>query len=245
MRSAIIRATLEPSVRRSQYVALMGAHGMDFLAIREQSVQRLTQWKLSDPGSLPLHSEEDFEWMRDAPAVADRCHAIAGALALAHRAPVATVRRAIDENGLEDALGTRELELLRVLEGDDEATEAELQQLLVDISWREEALHALLWVLGIVGDLPPDQMCPKQPVYEELAPGLDPSRAREDLQLRPLAEIATMLDFYYLLHWHARKAQYHGDVWDYQIAPSVVLERRRALEWLFQDARWEDVDLAV
>jgi hypothetical protein len=54
-----------------------------------------------------------------------------------------------------------------------------------------------------------------------------------------------MLDFYYCLHWNARKAQYHGDVWDYQIAPGVVLERRRALEWLFQDAQWEDVDLAV
>lgn len=78
----------------------------------------------------------------------------------------------------------RELELLRVHEGEDEPDGETLQQLLVDISWREEALHALLWVL----------------------------------------------------HWHARKAQVHGDVWDCQIAPGVVLERRRALEWLFQDA---------
>jgi hypothetical protein len=218
---------------------------MDFLAIREQSVQRLGRWKLSDTGSLPLHSDEDFEWIRDAAAVADRCHAIAAALALAHRAPVSTVRGAIDEHGLEGSLGTRERELLRVLEGDDEASEADLQQMLVDISWREEALHALLWVLRIVDDLPPDQMCPKQPVYEQLAPGLDPGRAREDLRMRPLPQIAAMLDFYYCLHWHARKAQYHGDVWDYQIAPGVVLERRRALEWLFQDEQWEDVDLAV
>jgi len=218
---------------------------MDFLAIREQSVKRLGQWKLSDTGSLPLHSDEDFDWMRGAPAVADRCHAIAAALALAHRAPVSTVRGAIDEHDLEGSLGARELELLRVLEGDDEVSEPQLQQLLVDISWREEALHALLWVLTIVDELPPDQMCPKQPVYEQLAPGLDPGRARDDLRLRPLLEIAAMLDFYYCLHWHARKAQYHGDVWDYQIAPSVVLERRRALEWLFQDGQWEDVDLAV
>ena len=218
---------------------------MDFLAIREQSVRRLRRWKLSDPGSLPLHSDDDFEWVREPAAVADRCHAIAAALALAHRAPVQTVRDAIDEYDLEPSLGTRELELLRVLEGDEDRAEPELQQLLVDISWREEALHALLWVLGLVDDLPPDQMCPKQPVYEQLAPGLDPGRAREDQRMRPLSEIAAMLDFYYLLHWHARKAQYHGDVWDYEIAPGVVLERRRALEWLFQDAGWEDVDLAV
>ncbi|MGH2941193.1 MAG: DUF4272 domain-containing protein [Solirubrobacteraceae bacterium] len=223
----------------------MGAHGMDFLAIREQSAARLRQWRLSDPGSLPLHGDEDFEWMRDTASVVDRCHAIAAALALAHRAPVQTVRDAIDDNGLERSLGRRELELLRVLEGDVDVDEPELQQLLVDISWREEALHALLWALGIVEDLPPDRMCPRQPVYEQLAPGLDPGRARDDVQLRPLAQIAAMLDFYYCLHWHARKAQYHGDVWDYEIAPGVVLERRRALEWLFQDAQWEDVDLAV
>ncbi|MEA2224218.1 MAG: hypothetical protein QOH83_2594 [Solirubrobacteraceae bacterium] len=223
----------------------MGLHGMDFLAIREQSVQRLGQWKLSDPGPLPLHREKDFDWMRSTPSVTDRCHAIAAALALAHRAPVQTVRAAVDDNDLEGSLGARERELLRVREGDVDAGEAELQQLLVDISWREEALHALLWALGLVDDLPPDQMCPKSPVYELLAPGLDPGNARQDVQLRPLAQIAAMLDFYYCLHWHARKAQYHGDVWDYQIAPGVVLERRRALEWLFQDAEWEDVDLAV
>lgn len=218
---------------------------MDFLAIREQSVRRLRKWRLSDPGALPLHGDADFEWMRDARSVADRCHAIAAALALAHRAPVQTVRDAIDEHDLEGALGERELELMRVLEGEAEVDEPALQQLLVDIAWREEALHALLWALGVVDDLPPDEMCPKQPAYERFAPGLDPGRAARDARLRPLAELAAMLDFYYCLHWHARKAQYHGDVWDHQIAPGVVLERRRALEWLFQDARWEDVDLAV
>jgi hypothetical protein len=223
----------------------MGLHGMDFLAIREQSVRRLRRWKLSDPGSLPLHADEDFSWVRGPAAVADRCHAIAAALALAHRAPVKTVRGAIDEYGLEPSLALGELELLRILEDDAEADEQALQQLLVDIAWREEALHALLWVLRLVEDLPPDRMCPRQPAYDQLAPGLDPGRAREDQRMRPLSEIAAMLDFYYCLHWHARNAQYHGDVWDHRIAPGVVLERRRALEWLFQDAAWEDVDLAT
>lgn len=223
----------------------MGVHGMDFIAIREQSVRRLRRWKLSDPGSLPLHGESDFEWVRETAAVADRCHAIAAALALVHRAPVATVRAAIDEHGLERSLGARERELLRVLEGGAETDAGELQQVLVDISWREEALYALLWVLGLVEDLPPDRMCPKNPVYERLAPGLHPGNARGDLRMRPLSEIAAMLDLYYCLHWHARKAQYHGDIWDDEIAPGVVLERRRALEWLFQDEQWEDVDLAV
>jgi hypothetical protein len=225
----------------------MGAtgHGMDFLAIREGSADRLGRWKLSDPGTLPLHHDEDFEWVRDAAAVVSRCHAIAAALALTHRAPVKTVRAAIDDHDLERWMGHRELDLLHVLEDEIEIDEQALQRLLVDIAWREEALLALLWSVRIVDELAPDQMCPKEPVYEKLAPGLDPARARTDLRLRPLAEIAAMLDFYYCLHWHARSAQYHGEIWDYQIAPGVVLERRRALEWLFQDVPWEEVDLGA
>ncbi len=223
----------------------MAGHGMDFLAMREQSLRRIGRWNLSDPGTLPLHDDDDFAWMRRATDVADRCHAIAAALALAHRAPLQTVRDAIDEHGLERSLAAREIELLHVLEGVAERDEDELQRLLVDISWREEALHALLWSLGLVAQLPADEMCPRRPAYERLAPGLDPARAPRDLRLRPVGELAAMLDFYYLLHWHARKAQYHGDVWDYEIAPGVVLERRRALEWLFQDSAWDDVDLAV
>ena len=218
---------------------------MDFLAIREQSVRRLRRWKLSDPGSLPLHSDDDFEWVRDArgrrrPLPCDRGRA--GARASCAGADGARRDRRVRPRAL---AGPRELELLRVLEGDEERAEPELQQLLVDISWREEALHALLWVLALVDDLPPDQMCPRQPVYEQLAPGPGPGQGA-----RGPAHAAAQRDrgdarLLLLLHWHARKAQYHGDVWDYEIAPGVVLERRRALEWLFQDARWEDVDLAV
>ena len=236
------------NVPRTGYGPAMSAtgHGMDFLAIREGSVNRLRQWKLADPGSLPLHHDEDFAWMRDADAVANRCHAIAAAIALTHRAPVKTVRTAIDDHDLEASMGQRELELLAVLEDELAMDEAPLHQLLVDIAWREEAMLALLWTLRLVDELAPDKMCSKkEAVYERLAPGLDPASAVADLRLRPLAEIAAMLDFYYCLHWHARSAQYHGEIWDFQIAPGVVLERRRALEWLFQDVAWEDVDLGT
>ena len=68
---------------------------------------------------------------------------------------------------------------------------------------------------------------------------------RTDVALRPLAEIVAMLDFYYCLHWHARNAQYHGQMWDPEMPPGVALERRRALAWLFRDVPWEDVDLGA
>ena len=218
---------------------------MDYLAIRERSVRKLASWKLSDPGVLPLHSDEDFDWIRDAHDVAARCHAIAAALALQQKAPPARIRGALRDNDLVRWLAASELRFLRHLEGEVDMGRDELHRTTVDISWREEALWALMWALELVDDLPPDQLCGQDPFYERLAPDMDPARGLADVALRPLAEIVAMLDFYYCLHWHARKAQYHGDVWDYGIAPGVVLERRRALEWLFQDVPWDDVDLAT
>ena len=90
---------------------------MDYLAIRERSVRRLARWKLSDPGVLPLHCDEDFDWMRDArerrgalPRDRGRARAAAG------RAAASASARALDDNDLERWLGARELRLLRHLE---------------------------------------------------------------------------------------------------------------------------------
>ena len=218
---------------------------MDYVAIRERSVCKLARWKLPDPGVLPLHSGADFDWSRDAADVAARCHAIGAALALQQGAPPKRIRRALQENDLERWMGARELRLLRHLERDLNMDTEELHQLSVDISWREEALWALMWSIELVDDLPPDELCDREPFYERLAPDVDPANGRTDVALRPLAELASMLDFYYCLHWHARNAQYHAQMWDPEIAPGVVLERRRALEWLFQDVPWEDVDLGA
>lgn len=218
---------------------------MDFLAIRERSLRRLEPFKLADAGVLPLHDDSDFDWARDALSVAARCHAIAAALALQQGAPPKRIRRALRDNDLERWLAARELRLLRHLEREVTMSADELRQTTVDISWREEALWALMWSIELVDDLPPDEPCDSEPFYERLAPGVDPANGRTDVALRPLAELASMLDLYYCLHWHARSAQYHGQAWDSQIAPGAVLERRRALEWLFQDVPWEDVDLGA
>jgi hypothetical protein len=218
---------------------------MDYVAIRERSVRRLERWKLPDPGVLPLHGDADFAWVRDAAAVSARCHAIAAALALQQAAPAERIRNALRDNDLERWMAARELQFLRDLEGEIVLDDEQRHQIAVDISWSEEALWALMWSLGLVVDLTPDELCGRDPFYERLAPGMDPAKGRTDVALRPLAQIAAMLDVYYLLHWHARNAQYHGRPWDATIAPGAVLERRRALEWLFQDVAWEDVDLGV
>jgi hypothetical protein len=102
-----------------------------------------------------------------------------------------------------------------------------------------------MWRIELADDLPADELCDREPCYERLAWDLDPSQGKTDVALRPLADLAAMLDFSYYSHRHARNAQYHGRMWDPVIAPGAVLERRRALEWLFQDVPREDVDLGA
>nr|MBA3747688.1 DUF4272 domain-containing protein [Solirubrobacterales bacterium] len=165
--------------------------------------------------------------------------------ALQQGAPHERIRAALRDNDLEPWLADRERRLLLHLEGESTLDAEQLHQTTVDISWREEALWALMWSIELVDDLPADELCGSDPFYERLAPGMNPAKGRTDVLLRPLPEIGEMLDFYYCLHWHARNAQYHGNRWDSKIEPGAVLERRRALEWLFQDVPWEDVDLGA
>ena len=51
-----------------------------------------------------------------------------------------------------------------------------------------------------------------QAVLRAPRPRPRPRQGQDDVALRPLAELAAMLDFYYCLHWHARNAQYHGQM---------------------------------
>ena len=92
---------------------------MDYLAIRGRSVRKLARWKLPDPGVRPLHSDAGFDWVRDTPTVAARCHTIAAALALQQGAPPSAYARALEENDLEGWLADRELRFLRHLERED------------------------------------------------------------------------------------------------------------------------------
>ena len=219
---------------------------MDYLAIRERSVHKLARWKLPDPGVLPLHSDADFDWIRDARDVAARCHAIAAALALQQGAPPKRIRaRARRQRPRALARASASCASCATSSASSRWTAEELHQTSVDISWREEALWALMWSIELVDDLPPTSSATASRSTSASRRTSIPPKGRTDVALRPLAELAAMLDFYYCLHWHARNAQYHGQMWDPEIAPGVVLERRRALEWLFQDVPWEDVDLGA
>jgi len=71
-----------------------------------------------------------------------------------------------------------------------------------------------------------------------------PSRAfQAGLKLRSAADLLQAADLAYCLHWAIRDAELNGNVAPGRVPPEVVVERRRALEWMMGDEYWDDVNL--
>ena len=62
--------------------------------------------------------------------------------------------------------------------------------------------------------------------------------------LRPQAEILDMADYYYRLHWAVTNARIKGEDLPEGTDASIMLERARALNWLYGYAgqSWDEVD---
>jgi hypothetical protein len=66
---------------------------------------------------------------------------------------------------------------------------------------------------------------------------------QSNAKLRPDEEIAAACDLAYCIHWAVRQSHLKGVKMSGKVQPYVVVERRRALEWLLTDASWEEVAL--
>jgi hypothetical protein len=148
--------------------------------------------------------------------------------------------------------GTRALAWLRAEGVDAELTAVERgflsgqypkeKQALQDLV---EALWALTWALGIGGRMDFARPCPDD--FVDLFPDVkkdEPAAGfRSRASLRKTEEIAQALDLAYCLHWALREAELRGKRIPGKVHPYVVIERRRALEWILSDEAWDEITL--
>ena len=207
---------------------------MDFRALRARSAIRLEKLGFTEDLPLPLLGDEDVAWVRPAGDVVARCHAIAASLGVEQGADAGEILEELREHDLERFLAGPERDLVLHRAGERSLDEAAVEQAEIDVSWRQEALWALLWALAFVDELRPDEECGDESAYERMAPEMDPAQTVEGIELRPVEELAAELDFHYCWHWQLRHAQQDED---------LVRERRLALEWLFTDEEWEQITL--
>jgi len=110
---------------------------------------------------------------------------------------------------------------------------------------QEEALWALCWALGLVPDLDFAQYCAPtlSTLFPRIAEGEGAQVFREKCALRPLAVVLRKLDLAYCLSWAIRQASIERSDMPGKVRPYVILERRRALEWMTGEDEWGDISL--
>lgn len=173
--------------------------------------------------------------------IIDRALVMNAMLQLYFEAPVEIIDGWIYENGLEECVSPRESVLLS--KPTDQLTHEEK----LETYWYIEGLWALMWVGSLIDSLPFDRSV--EDFMASLAPNLqlneDGSKFQNNMRIRLYPEVFKMLDLYYRLHWYANDAYVNGrDTGHIKIA--VIMERRRALEWVMQpDVEWDAIQLTI
>lgn len=118
-----------------------------------------------------------------------------------------------------------------------------LNQFILDITWRYEGVLILLWSLGLIKELPPEEQVVDVAMMGNMLRELGYDGLIAAARLRPQAEILDMADYYYRLNWAVRDAELKYEDLPEGADPSIVLERARALNWLYGYAgqSWDEV----
>jgi hypothetical protein len=110
----------------------------------------------------------------------------------------------------------------------------------IDFSWYQESLYAMLWAVGIVKVMEYPSKESNVSIYLKFVPpDINIKDFVENIRLRNELEVFQELDYYYNLHWIGKR-NVNG------LNMSVILERRKALEWIVdENADWDDIDLST
>jgi hypothetical protein len=205
---------------------------LDFTAIRMQSLTTAAGLGYPVNKALPLLDQSRVTHSCD--EVVDR---ILGMLSVAACAYGFDNQKAVEWLGREskaELLTSPERDFLRTKVGDKRSF---MEQI--------EGIWALAWSIGVVPHLDYGQPCAQDFVVRlpDLKGGKSSASFRDSARVRPDEEVVAACDLGYCLHWAIRDSQLRGMKVPGKVDAYVVIERRRALEWLLSDEDWKDVTL--
>lgn len=194
------------------------------------------------PPHLPLVAGDDAPLVLVAEEqVVRRALVLTVRVNLALGMPPELARTWLAEQGLVGSLSPRERALVA---GDVEPGPSDEAQV--------ESLWAFAWLLGLVPGLDPGAPCGDQlaSLMPDLrtAETLDAWRSRTGPRRRDVGDVLAALDLHLALTWGLADARLTGRPHPGRVDPSVLWERRRALEWTVGDGGhdgWDDVDLST
>ncbi len=211
--------------------------------VRKQQSER-TLWEHGIPIDPELKYVGNFQF-KSPQEVARRAlvfHSLLGVI-FYHR-PLDVVEW-VREEGLWEELTPREKEIFQIPLMEDEGERVwKLRSMQSNrITWRMEALYALLWSLGKIDILGwPSGQSDADPVGSAV-PQLGESTKSfiENAELRPLAEIADQADLMFRLTHALQKAKEENGEAPQGVEPFTVYEWHLALQWICHGWEWAEI----
>lgn len=122
------------------------------------------------------------------------------------------------------------------------------ERVAVNVSWTVECSYSLAWSLGLISTEEMEAPCNLPDGSHGLFKFVQPFHDFEDFKascnLRQPSEIMDMLDLYYNYHWACVDNRLNPDTNCGELNEEVVMERRKALEWLIcKDKNWDNISL--
>ena len=127
----------------------------------------------------------------------------------------------------------------KILDGTYETQDA------IDIDWEYETYWSLIWALGLVDDISDaSNICDCDYAINLFNESNSYEDFKSKCKLRDVNEILDMLDLYYRYHWACTEKRLKPEISIGNLNPSVVVERRRGLEWIVSESQdWYDISL--
>ncbi len=204
---------------------------MDLKRIRDESIRTARQLGVDLSATLPL-LDAGLE-MRSADETVSRILAMNAVAATAYGFDKEKAIAWLKQEALTDSLSEEERRF--VFEGFGQANRFQVQV---------EGMWALAWAMGIVNEMNFSKDCDNR--FATMLPDIKQSQSssefRKKANPRSLEQVVAACDLAYCLHWAIRQSELSGKQ-PAKLKPYVVVERRRALEWLLSEEGWDEISL--
>lgn len=205
---------------------------MDLKRIRDESIQVAKRLGVNVPTTLPL-LDAGLE-MRSADETMSRVLAMNAVAAAAYGFDKAKAIAWLKQEALTESLSEQENRF--VLEGEGQPDHFKSQV---------EGMWALAWAMGIANELNFAKDCDNR--FVMMLPNLKQCQSSADFRKKPnprsLEQVVAACDLAYCLHWAIRQSELSRNRPPGNLKPYVVVERRRALEWLLSKEEWDEISL--
>ena len=207
-------------------------HVLQLKMIRKQSQERAADLGYDINESLPLLDE--IRVGRSATVITSRLFAMLCVAACAYGFDRKKAISWLEQQGSYELLSTAECRYLKSGVGDR-------QRFMHQI----EGMWALGWCINVVPEMDFGQPCSQDFIsyFPDLKKGESGELFRSKASLRSDESIASQCDLSFCLHWSIVHAELQKKKAYASVKPFVVIERRRAFEWILTGCEWDEVAL--